>query len=253
MTGKRTRVIARIDVKNEFVIKGIHLEGLRKVGDPVELAKKYYQEGIDEILFMDAVASLYGRNNLFHIIEKACREVFIPITIGGGIRSVEDIDKALRSGADKISLNTQAIKQPGLITKAAEIYGSQCIVASIEAKQKGSWWEAYVDNGREETGIDVVEWAEELERLGAGEILLTSVDMEGTKKGFDIALIEKVYSRVNIPVIISGGAGNPGHVVSLSKHVDIDAVAFASILHYNTCGVNDIKKELVGKGMNVRL
>lgn len=253
MTSKRTRIIARIDVKNEFVIKGIHLEGLRKVGDPIELARKYYQAGVDEILFMDAVASLYGRNNLFHIIETACREVFIPITIGGGIRSVEDIDKALKSGADKISLNTQAIKQPELITKAAEMYGSQCIVASIEAKQRNGWWEAYVDNGREETGINVVEWAVELERLGAGEILLTSIDMEGTKKGFDMALIEQVYSKVNIPVIISGGAGKPGHVSELAKHVDLDAVAFASILHYNTFGVKEIKEQLLADGMNVRL
>lgn len=165
MKTKKTRIIARIDVKNEFVIKGIHLEGLRKVGDPIELARKYYQAGIDEILFMDAVASLYGRNNLFHIIEMACREVFIPITIGGGIRSIDDIDKALKSGADKISLNTQAIKEPALISRAAEIYGSQCVVASIEAKKRNGWWEAYVDNGREETGINVVEWAMELERL----------------------------------------------------------------------------------------
>jgi cyclase len=253
MTKTRTRIIARIDVKNEYVIKGIHLEGLRKVGDPIELARKYYHAGVDEILFMDAVASLYGRNNLFHIIEMACREVFIPITIGGGIRSVEDIDKALKSGADKISLNTQAIKQPELITKAAEIYGSQCIVASIEAKYKNGWWEAYVDNGREETGIDVVEWAQELERLGAGEILLTSVDMEGTKKGFDQALIEQVYSKVNIPVIISGGAGSPAQVAALAKHVDLDAVAFASILHYNTYTVNEIKEQLVTEGMNVRI
>ncbi len=253
MKTRKTRIIARIDVKNEFVIKGIHLEGLRKVGDPIELARKYYQAGIDEILFMDAVASLYGRNNLFHIIEMACREVFIPITIGGGIRSIDDIDKALKSGADKISLNTQAIKEPGLISKAAEIYGSQCIVASIEAKKRNGWWEAYVDNGREETGINVVEWARELEKLGAGEILLTSIDMEGTKKGFDKSLIESVYSNVGIPVIVSGGAGNAGHVTELAKHVDLDAVAFASLFHYNLSDVGQLKNELNEKGMNVRV
>lgn len=253
MKTKKTRIIARIDVKNEFVIKGIHLEGLRKVGDPIELARKYYQAGIDEILFMDAVASLYGRNNLFHIIEMACREVFIPITIGGGIRSIDDIDKALKSGADKISLNTQAIKEPALISRAAEIYGSQCVVASIEAKKRNGWWEAYVDNGREETGINVVEWAMELERLGAGEILLTSIDMEGTKKGFDISLIESVYKNVNIPVIVSGGAGNAGHVAELAKHVDLDAVAFASLFHYNLADVGELKKQLNEKGMNVRV
>lgn len=252
MRHTRTRVIARIDVKNEYVIKGINLEGLRKVGDPVELAKKYYQQGVDEILFMDAVASLYNRNNLFHIIEKACREVFIPITIGGGLRSVEDIDLALKSGADKISINTQAIKDPSLITRAAEIYGSQAVVAYIEAKNKGNWWEAYTDNGREETGLNVVEWAAEVERLGAGEILLTSVDMEGTKKGFDLELTEQVYKAVSIPVIVSGGAGHPDHVLQLAARVNADAVAFASILHYSTFGVQDIKQYLNERGLNIR-
>ncbi|MBL7810757.1 MAG: imidazole glycerol phosphate synthase subunit HisF [Bacteroidetes bacterium] len=253
MRHSRTRIIARIDVKNEFVIKGIHLEGLRKVGNPVELARKYYQQGVDEILFMDAVASLYGRNNLFHIIEQACREVFIPITIGGGLRSVEDIDLALKSGADKISINTQAIKEPTLITRAAEMYGSQAVVASIEAKNKGSWWEAYTDNGREETGLNVVEWAKEVERLGAGEILLTSVDMEGTKKGFDLELAEQVYNAVSVPVIFSGGAGQPDHVLALADRINPDAVAFASILHYNTFGIQELKQNLNAAGMDIRM
>jgi cyclase len=171
----KSRLIARIDVKNEFVIKGIHLEGLRKVGDPIDLANNYYQDGIDEIIFMDAVASLYGRNNLFHIIEEACKKVFVPITIGGGIRCINDIELALKSGADKISLNTQAIKTPSIITEASRIYGSQCIIGSIEAKRKGNSWEAYVDNGREETGIDAIDWACKLEQLGAGELMITSI------------------------------------------------------------------------------
>ncbi|MFD0939076.1 imidazole glycerol phosphate synthase subunit HisF [Pedobacter boryungensis] len=249
----KKRLIARIDVKNEFVIKGIHLEGLRKVGDPFELARRYYHDGIDEIIFMDAVASLYGRNNLFHIIEQACKEVFVPITIGGGIRSINDIEMALKSGADKISLNTQAIKTPNIITEASRIYGSQCIVGSIEAKRKGNSWEAYVDNGREETGIDAIEWACKLEQLGAGELMVTSIDQEGTKRGFEIPLIEKIAAKVSIPVIASGGAGNPSHVANLCKQTKVSAVAIAAILHYNSFTVGDIKKAMDADGIKVRI
>lgn len=250
---KKLRMVARIDVKNEFVIKGIHLEGLRKVGNPNELAKKYYELGIDEILFMDVVASLYQRHNLFHIIEKACEEVFIPITIGGGIRSISDIDAALKSGADKISINTQAIKTPSLITEASEKYGRQCVVGSIEAKRKSNHWEAYMDNGRESTGKDVVEWAKELEKLGAGEILLTSIDQEGTKKGFDLALAKAVCDAVSIPVIASGGIGKPLDVSKLCSQVDVDAVAIASLLHYEKNVPEDFKTELHRHQIAVRL
>ena len=251
MTSPKTRLIARIDVKNEHVIKGIHLEGLRKVGDPIKLATKYYIEGIDEILFMDAVASLYNRNNLFHIIQEACKEVFIPITIGGGIRTIEDIAKALHSGADKISLNTQAIKNPELIKKASEIYGSQCIVASIEAKKRGpNSWEAYIDTGREETGLDVVEWAQKLVELGAGEILVTSVDKEGTKKGFDLDLFKAINENVNIPVIISGGAGKLEHLKEAAQIGD--AFALASLLHYNINTIQEVKEHLKLNNINVR-
>jgi cyclase len=248
----RKRLIARIDVKNEFVIKGIHLEGLRKVGDPIELAKKYYLDGIDEIIFMDAVASLYDRNNLFHIIEEACKEVFIPITIGGGIRSVKDIELALQSGADKISLNTQAVKTPEIITDASRIYGSQCIIGSIEAKRKGNFWEVYVDNGREETGIDAIEWACKLEQLGVGELMVTSIDQEGTKKGFDIRLVEQIASKVSIPVICSGGAGNPHHITEICNKTDISAIAVAGILHYNLFSVSEIKSALRAANIDIR-
>lgn len=248
----KIRLIARLDVKNEFVIKGIHLEGLRKIGDPNILAKKYYEEGIDEIVFMDAVASLYGRNNLFHIIEKACKEVFIPITIGGGIREMGDIDKALKAGADKIALNTQAIKTPNIIKEASRIYGSQCIVGSIEAKKKGNTWEAYVDNGREETGVDVLEWAQRLEELGAGELMLTSIDQEGTKKGFDIDLIQKLAAIVSIPVIASGGAGKINHISNLCNKSQVSAVAVASIIHYNSHSINEIKDELLKEKIPMR-
>ncbi|OGT98237.1 MAG: imidazole glycerol phosphate synthase subunit HisF [Geobacteraceae bacterium GWB2_52_12] len=249
----KKRIIARIDVKNEFVIKGIHLEGLRKVGDPHELAVRYYEGGIDEIIFMDAVASLYGRNNLFHIIEQACRDVFVPITVGGGIRSLTDIEKALKSGADKVALNTQAVKTPQLVSDAARIFGSQCIVSSIEAKRAGNSWEAYIDNGREHTGIDAIQWARQLQELGAGELLITSVDREGTKSGFDNDLLSRVCDQIIVPVIASGGAGVHTHVVTMFDSSQSDAVALASLLHYNLTTVKVLKADLAENGVPVRL
>jgi len=250
----KLRLIARLDIKNEFVIKGIHLEGLRKIGDPIELAKKYYEDGIDEIVFMDAVASLYERNNLFHIIEKACEEVFIPITIGGGIRSIGDIEKALKAGADKIALNTQAIKTPAIVEEASRIYGSQCIVGSIESKRKDNGsWEAYVDNGREETGVDVIEWSQRLEQLGAGELMITCIDQEGTKKGFDNELIEIISAAVSIPVIASGGAGKVSHITELVSETKAGAIAIASMLHYKMSGIKEIKQGIHQAQIPIRL
>lgn len=246
------RVIARLDIKNEFVIKGIHLEGLRKVGDPNELARRYYQTGIDEIIFMDAVASLYDRNNVFHIVEAASREVFIPITIGGGIRSLQDMEKALESGADKVALNTGAVRNPKLIQEAAYRFGSQAIVASIEAKRQGSQWLAYMDNGREPTKKSVLEWAQEMESLGAGELLITSVDQEGTKKGFDIELIKIINQTLSIPVIASGGLGNANDICRLLQEVRPSAVAAASVLHYNNMDIAAIKAAVVATGVKVR-
>ncbi|MDQ6763474.1 MAG: imidazole glycerol phosphate synthase cyclase subunit [Bacteroidota bacterium] len=242
----KIRIIARLDIKNEYVIKGIHLEGLRKIGNPNVLAKKYYDEGIDEIIFMDAVASLYGRNNLFHIIEKACQEIFIPITIGGGIRSVQDIELALKSGADKITLNTQAIKNPSIIREASRVYGSQCIVGSIEAKKNGASWEAYIDNGRERTGIDAIEWAAKLEDLGIGELCVTSIDKEGTKKGFDIELMNAICNKVHVPVIASGGANNSEDIIKLcTNNTGVNAVALASMLHYHLEPLKDARQKLL--------
>jgi cyclase len=248
----KKRIIARIDVKNEFVIKGIHLEGLRKVGNPITLAKKYYLDGIDEIIFMDSVASLYGRNNLFNIIEEACKEVFIPITIGGGIREIKDIENALIAGADKITLNTQAIKTPKLISQAARVYGSQCIVGSIEAKKRNNTWESFVENGRQETGINAIEWAKQLEDLGAGEILITSIDQEGTKKGFDIDLVNQISKIVKIPVIASGGAGQLNDISDLFHNSEISGVALASLLHYNIFTISNIKESLKIEKLNIR-
>lgn len=242
----KKRIIARIDVKNEYVIKGIHLEGLRKVGNPNEMAQKYYNEGIDEIIFMDAVAAYYDRNSLTEIINKACENVFVPITVGGGIRKIEDIQIALNAGADKIAINTQAVKDPSFLTKSSKVFGSQCIVSSIDAKKiTANKWEVYVDNGREPTGKDVVEWAKEVETLGAGEIMLTSIDQEGTKRGFDIQLYEAISEFVAIPLICCGGAGNKEHVAELISNNSVDAVALASILHYDMVSIDELKKFLV--------
>lgn len=250
----KIRIIARIDVKNEYVIKGIHLEGLRKVGDPNLLAKQYYEDGIDEIVFMDAVAAYYDRNSLSHIIDKACEEVFVPITVGGGLRTIDDIKQALKAGADKVAINTKAIENPEFITQASQVFGSQCIVASIVAKKiNKNKWEAYIDNGREPTGLDVVEWAKKLEDLGAGEIMLTSLDMEGTKKGFDIDLYKAVQDVISIPIIASGGMGKSEDAVKLLQNSKIDAIATASVIHYNLDSVQNIKKSLVKNDIKVRV
>lgn len=239
----KIRIIARIDVKNDFVIKGIHLEGLRKIGNPNEIAKKYYEQGVDEIIFMDAVAAYYDRNSLTHIIEKACKDVFVPITVGGGIRKIEDIQIALNAGADKIAINTMAVKNPNFIKEASTIFGSQCIVSSIDAKKiANDKWEVYTDNGREPSGIDVLQWAKEVEMLGAGEIMLTSIDQEGTRKGFDLELNKKVSELVNIPIISSGGAGKNEDLINLLNKTNTNAIAIASMIHYDVESITSIKK-----------
>ena len=251
----KKRIIARIDVKNDYVIKGIHLEGLRKVGNPNEMAIKYYNQGVDEIIFMDAVAAYYDRNSLTNIITKACENVFIPITVGGGIRKIEDIQTALNAGADKIAINTKAVQNPNFITKASEIFGSQCIVSSIDAKKIAeNKWEVYTDNGREPTGLDVVEWAQKVEELGAGEIMITSIDKEGTKKGFDQDLYKMVSEVVTIPIICCGGAGNKKDVAGLFLNKSIDAVAIASLFHYGIVPINVLKDYLINeKKIPIRL
>lgn len=236
------RIVARLDIKNEHVIKGIHLEGLRKVGDPNELALRYYAQGIDEIVFMDAVASLYDRNNLFDIVKKASNDVFVPIALGGGIRNVEDVDSALGCGADKVIINTGAIHDISLIERAAHKYGSQCLVGSIEAKRVNSGWLAYTDNGREPSDHCAIEWARTLQDSGCGEIMITSVDQEGTRRGFDLDLIVKIQDAVNRPVIVSGGFGCCEHLTALLEKTVPSAVAFASVLHYNTMDVDGIKR-----------
>lgn len=238
------RVIARLDVKNNFVIKGVHLEGLRKVGDPSHLAKAYYEAGIDEIVFIDAVASLYNRNNLFSLIQKASEEVFVPITIGGGLRSLSDIEQALDAGADKVALNTAAVRDPDLIENVAKRYGSQCVVASVQAKRIENGWEAYIETGREKTGLNVLDWVKRLQDLGAGEIFLTSVDQEGTKSGFDVSLIKAVNEAVSIPVIVSGGYGHSKHIQDLLDITEPSGLCFASVLHYNNTSVEALRADI---------
>ena len=251
---KSVRLIPRLDVKAPNLIKAVHLEGLRKIGDPNVYAKKYYESGADEILYMDAVASLYGRNSLLDIIERSTRDVFVPITVGGGIRTVTDVADALKAGADKVAINTAAVRRPELISEAAGTFGSQCIVLSIEAKQVGvNRWEAYTDGGREHSGLDVVEWANRGVALGAGEILVTSIDREGTRRGFDIQLTLAIARAVKVPVIASGGMGTPAHLVEVIREGGADAVAMADILHFNRMTLPDIRASLGEENIRVRV
>lgn len=228
------RVIARLDIKGPNLVKGIHLEGLRVLGKPERFAKYYYETGADELMYADVVASLYERNSLQEIITKTAKEIFIPLTVGGGLRTVEDIRIALRAGADKVSLNTAIIKNPELIKEASRIFGSSTIVVAIEAiKQPDGRYLAYADNGREYTGIEVLSWAKKIEELGAGEIVLTSVDREGTGLGFNVELTKAVTDIVSIPVIAHGGAGKLEHIKAVIADSGANAIAIASMIHYD--------------------
>jgi len=247
------RIIPRLDIKGPNLIKGVQLEGLRVMGDPQEFAIRYYEAGADELVYMDIVASLYGRNNLSDIIRRAADRVFIPITVGGGIRSVDDARHILRSGADKVAINTAAVARPELITEVSRRFGSQAMVLSIEAKQVAPGkWEAYTDNGRERTGLDVLEWICRGVELGAGEILLTSVDREGTRKGFDIELVRQVSVAVPVPVIASGGMGSIEHFIEAATTGGADAVSMADVLHYNRIPLAVIRDAGRAAGLAVR-
>ena len=251
---RNVRVIARLDIKNNNLIKGIHLEGLRKLGKPYDFAKKYFQSGVDEIIYMDSVASLYNRNSLNNIIEETSKNIFIPITVGGGIRSIDDANRILRSGADKIAINTAAVKNPKLLEDLSNRFGSSTIVLSIEAKKKiDGKWEAYTNNGREKTGLDVINWCEIAERMGVGEILLTSVDNEGTCKGFDYELVQAVSKKTFIPIIASGGMGDLSHFEKVVKISNCDGVAVANMLHYSKTSVAEIKRYSLKQSINIRV
>lgn len=231
---KVARIIARLDIKGPNLVKGVHLEGLRVLGDPKVFAQEYYQDSVDELIYMDAVASLYGRNSLIDFVNYTAQFIFVPLTVGGGVRNLEDISKLLRAGADKVAINTAAIKNPELIREASKTYGSQCIVSSIEAKKiSQNKYECFTDNGRERTGVDVFEWSKKVEELGAGEILLTSVDCEGTGQGYDLELTRTVSDSVNIPVIASGGCGELQHFKEVILQGKADAVSAASVFHYS--------------------
>ena len=246
------RLIARLDVKSPYLIKGVHLEGLRKVGDPHAFAQRYYKEGIDELIYIDAVASLYERNTIIDLVKSTAKDVFVPIAVGGGVRSVEDARKLLHSGADKIAVNTAAIKKPVLIRNLAEEFGDPCVVLSVQAKRQGDRWEAYTEQGREHSGRDVFEWIDEALSHGAGEILLTSVDNEGTGAGFDIELIKQVTDRVDAPVIASGGLGRPDHLISVFTHTGVSAVAAAQVLHWNKISLDELRTKAIEAGIPLR-
>jgi imidazole glycerol-phosphate synthase subunit HisF len=250
---RNIRLIARLDIKGPNLIKSINLEGLRVLGSPREYALRYYLQGVDELIYMDCVASLYGRNHLGDIVRAAAENIFVPITVGGGIRSVDDASQILRAGADKVAVNTAAVANPQLITEIARRFGSQCMVLSIEAKQiSDEHWEVYTDNGRERTGLDVVEWAKRGVAMGAGEVLLTSVDREGTRKGFDIALVNAVNAEVSVPVIASGGMDKPEDLVDVVCEGGADAVAMADILHYRRAEIGEIRAAAKAAGLGVR-
>jgi cyclase len=248
------RLIARLDVKGPNLVKGIRLEGLRVIGDPRTFARRYYAEGADEILYVDIVASLYGRNNILEVVRRTAGDVFVPMTVAGGLRSEIDVREALRSGADKVAINTAAVANPELIRVVSEAFGSQCMVVDIQTKKIGpDRWEAYTDNGRERTGLDALEWAHRAVSLGAGELLITSVDREGTQKGMDLDFLRRVTTLVEVPVIASGGVGTPEHARQAIVEGGADAVAVASVLHYGRHSIGEIKAHLAQGGVPVRV
>lgn len=246
------RLIARLDIKGPNLIKGVHLEGLRVIGDPQEYARRYYEQGADELIYIDIVASLYGRSKLTEIVRRAANDVFVPMTVGGGVRTVDDVRDLLRAGADKVAINTAAVRRPELITEVARRFGSQCMVLSIEAKLQASGrWEVYTDCGRERSGVDAVEWAQRGIELGAGEILLTSIDREGTRKGFDTDLTRAVSQVTDVPVIASGGLGTPQHLVDVVG-AGANAVAVADALHYQRSSLAQLRTAAASAGIPVR-
>jgi imidazole glycerol-phosphate synthase subunit HisF len=246
------RIIAKLDVKPPYVVKPVHFEGLRRMGSPSQMAKKYYDQGADEVMYIDIVSSLYQRDIIFEEIEKTANELFIPFSVGGAISSTDDISKLFHIGADKVAINTHAVQRdPTLINKAAEIFGNQAIVINIEAKRIGSHWECYTDCGRIQSGKDVLEWAIEVERRGAGEILIQSVDKDGRNRGFDLELSKKIVNLVDIPVIVASGAGSLEDIKEVIEYAQPSGVAIASLLHYSKVTVGDIKKYLKANNIKV--
>jgi len=247
------RIIPCLDVKDGRVVKGVNFVNLRDAGDPVEIAKFYNTQGADELVFLDITATHEERRTIIDIVEKTASEVFMPFTVGGGIRTVDDFREILRAGADKVSVNSAAVYDKTLITRAADKFGSQCVVVAIDAKREGDKFIVYTAGGRKNTGIDALEWAAECEKLGAGEILLTSMDADGTKNGFDIELTKRVTELVNIPVIASGGGGAKEHFYDVFDKAGADAALAATLFHYRELTVREVKEYLDDKGVEVRL
>ncbi len=247
------RIIPCLDVKDGRVVKGVNFVGLRDAGDPVEVAKRYNEEGADEITFLDIGASHEGRDTIVDVVKKVAQQIFIPLTVGGGIRKLEDIYALLNVGCDKVSVNSAAIKRPELIDEGAKRFGSQCIVTAIDVKKTGDRWNVYLNGGRVDTGLDAVEWAKEVVDRGAGEILLTSMDADGTKAGFDLEITSKISSLVNVPVIASGGAGTMEHIKDAFTKGGADAALAASIFHFKEIDIMELKHYLHDNGIPVRL
>ncbi|MFA5350708.1 MAG: imidazole glycerol phosphate synthase subunit HisF [Candidatus Omnitrophota bacterium] len=247
------RIIPCLDIKAGRVVKGVKFLGLRDAGDPVSVAKEYDAQGADELVFLDITASIENRKTLVALVEKIASNIFMPFTVGGGISEIDDIRNILNAGAEKVSLNTQAVKFPELISSAAKRFGSQCVVVAIDAKRQGEFWEVFINGGRTPTGIDVEVWAEKAARLGAGEILLTSMDCDGTNDGYDIKLTKAITSKVNIPVIASGGAGKLEDFYNVFMQAEADAALVASLFHYGKLSVKQIKEYLNQRGVMVRL
>ncbi len=247
------RIIPCLDVKEGRVVKGVNFVNLIDAGDPVENAKVYDEQGADELVFLDITASYEKRGIMIDVVRRTAEEVFMPLTVGGGVRSVEDIRNLLNAGADKVSINTAAVKNPELITEGAKLFGSQCIVVAIDARRKGEGWEVYIHGGRTPTGKDAVEWAKEVVDRGAGEILLTSMDRDGTKEGYDIELTRAISEAVSVPVIASGGAGKPEHFYEGLTEGKADAVLAASVFHFREISIPELKSYLKKRGVWVRI
>jgi len=248
------RIIPCLDVKDGRVVKGIKFKQLRDAGDPAELASLYDEQGADEIVFLDISASVEGRETMYEVVERTAQRIHIPLTVGGGIRTLDNINRMLRSGADKVAINTAAVENPKLVEDSSKKFGSQCVVIAIDAKRVGKGkWEVYTYGGRKSTGLDALKWAKQVESLGAGEILLTSVDADGTRAGYDIELTRTIADAVNIPVIASGGAGNPQHIYEVLTATKADAALAAGIFHYGVYTVGDVKRYLAERDIPVRL
>lgn len=248
----KTRIIVKLDAKPPYIVKPVHFEGLRKMGKPAEMAKKYYEQGADEIMYVDIVSSLYQRDMIEEDIGKTANELFIPFGVGGAVRSIEDFSRLFHIGADKVAINTYAVQEdPEIINNAAEIFGSQAVVVNIEAKKWNNYWECYTDCGRIQSGKDVLEWAKEVEQRGAGEILLQSVDKDGRNRGFDLELCKKVVDLVDIPVVVASGAGSLEDIKEVIEYAKPSGVSIASLLHYDKVTISDIKKYLKDNNIEV--